>query len=196
MWVSAARVSRSSKAEMTTAPTRAMGVGLDDIGDYHHELVARLRTLLGNELVGVYAGGSFVLGGFDHDLRHLDVAAASTTRVNQKTKQAIVEALRHESLPCPARGLEFVLYAEPVLRTATIDPGFELNLDTGARMSFRVDYEPGAERHWFAIDRSIVAGHGKALYGPPARELFAPIPRGPLLEVVAESIRSTPEYPS
>jgi len=166
-----------------------MGARLDAIDAYHQELVARLRALLGDRLVGVYAGGSFVLGGFDHYLSDLDVAAASTTHVSQHTRQAIVEALRQESLPCPARGLEFVLYPEPVLRTATTDPGFELNLNTGARMSFRVHYEPGAEQHWFAIDRSIVAGHGKALYGPPARELFAPIPRGPLLEVVAESIR-------
>ncbi len=166
-----------------------MGVGLDRVGDYHRELVARLGRLLGDELIGVYAGGSFVLGGFDHYRSDLDVAAVGTARVDQTTKQAIVEALRHESLPCPARGLEFVLYAEPVLRTATTDPGFELNLNSGARMSFRVDYEPGEERHWFAIDRSIVADHGKALYGPAARELFAPIPGGLLLEVVAESVR-------
>lgn len=174
---------------MRTSDDDGDGVSTDRIDDYHQELAARLRTVLGDELIGVYAGGSFVLGGFDRYLSDLDVAAASATRVNQKTKQAIVEALRHESLPCPARGLEFVLYAKPVLRTATTDPGFELNLNTGPRMTFRVDYEPGAERHWFAIDRSIVAGHGKALYGPPARELFAPIPRGLLFEVVAESIR-------
>jgi hypothetical protein len=167
----------------------AMGTPLLGVDDYHRELVARLRGLLGDELIGVHAGGSFGLGDFDHYLSDLDVAAAGATHVGQTTKQAIVEALRHESLPCPARGLEFVLHAEPVLRTATTDPGFELNLNTGARMSFRVDYEPGEERHWFAIDRSIAAGHGKALFGPPARELFAPIPRGLLHEVVAESVR-------
>ena len=82
---------------------------------------------------------------------------SAAAHVDQTTKQAIVEALRHESLPCPARGLEFVLYAEPVIRSATTEPGFELNLNSGARMSFRADYEPGEERHWFAIDRAILA---------------------------------------
>ena len=159
------------------------------MGDYLRELVARLRTALGDELLGVYAGGSFALGDFDQSLSDLDVAAVTATHAGRTTKQAIVELLRHESLPCPARGLEFVLYAEPVIHTATTDPGFELNLNSGARMSFRADYEPGEERHWFAIDRSVLAAHGLPLFGPPADELFAPIPRGPLLEVVAEAVQ-------
>ena len=159
------------------------------VGDYLRELVARLRTALGDELLGVYAGGSFALGGFDQYLSDLDVAAVTATHAGRPTKQAIVELLRHESLPCPARGLEFVLYAEPVIHTATTDPGFELNLNSGARMSFRADYEPGEERHWFAIDRSVLAAHGLPLFGPPAGELFAPIPRGALLEVVAEAVQ-------
>lgn len=159
------------------------------VGDYLREVVARLRTALGNELLGVYAGGSFALGGFDRSLSDLDVAAVVAGHPGRTTKQAIVEFLRHESLPCPARGLEFVLYAEPVLRTGTTDPGFELNLNSGARMSFRADYEPGAERHWFAIDRSVLATHGLPLFGPPADRLFAPIPRGSLLDVVAEAVQ-------
>lgn len=129
-----------------------------------------------------------MLGGFDPDLSDLDLAAVAATHVEQATKEAIVEALRHESLPCPARGLELVVYAGPVVGTGTTEPGFELNLDTGARMTFRAEYEPGEERHWFAIDRSILAAHGRALFGPPAGELFAPIPRGALLEVVADAV--------
>jgi hypothetical protein len=162
---------------------------LTGVDEYHRELVARVRALLGNELIGVYAGGSFALGDFDLHLSDLDVAAVGAAHVDRSTKQTIVEALRHESLPCPARGLEFVLYAEPVLRTATTEPGFELNLNSGARMTFRVDHEPGAERHWFAIDRSILAARGKPLFGPAASELFPPVPRGALLDVVADAVR-------
>src|SRR5439155_26035764 len=168
--------------------TGAMDARLHGVHEYHRELVARLRGLLGDELIGVYAGGSFPLGGFDSYLSDLDVAAVGAAHVDQTTKQAIVEALRHESLPGPARGRELVLYAEPVIRSATTEPGFELNLNSGARMSFRADYEPGEERHWFAIDRAILAAYGKPLFGPRAGALFAPIPRGPLLEVVAKAV--------
>ncbi len=64
------------------------------VDEYHRELVARLRGLLGDELIGVYAGGSFALGDFDSYLSDLDVAAVGAAHVGQTTKQAIVEARR------------------------------------------------------------------------------------------------------
>jgi hypothetical protein len=51
------------------------------VDDYHREPVVRLRGLLGDELLGVYAGGSFVLGGFDHCLSDLHMAAVGATHV-------------------------------------------------------------------------------------------------------------------
>jgi hypothetical protein len=55
-------------------------------------------------------------------------------------------------------------------------------------MSPRVDFEAPEDRHWFAIDRAILASRGKPLFGPPAPELFVPAPRALLLEVVAEAV--------
>src|SRR5919108_229351 len=82
---------------------------------------------------------------------------------------AIVRSLRHETFPCPARGLEFVVYTAAAAGEATLEPRFELNLNTGAGVTFRADREPQpGERHWFAIDRSVLARHGVALYGAPA----------------------------
>jgi hypothetical protein len=53
-----------------------------------------------------------------------------------------------------------------------------------------VDYEPGtSEEHWYPIDRSILAARGVALTGPPAAEVFAPIPRRLLLPVLEQSVR-------
>jgi predicted nucleotidyltransferase len=159
------------------------------VAGYHAELVARLRARLGPELVGVYAGGSFALGDFDAARSDLDVAAVTRGFLDPEGKRAVVEALRHESLPVPARGLELVVYAERAVRVPTDEAAFELNLNTGAAMPLRVDLEPGGvERFWFPLDRAILAGHGVALHGPPAREVFAPLPRELLLPVVRESL--------
>ena len=106
------------------------------------------------------------------------------------TKDALVAALRHESLPCPARGLELVVYPLATAQAGTGEPGFELNLTAGAQMDFRADHEPGdIEGFWFAIDRSILREHGIPLHGPPPAEVFAPIPRTTLDALVAESMR-------
>jgi hypothetical protein len=55
-------------------------------------------------------------------------------------------------------------------------------------MTTRIDFAPGEERHWFPIDRSILAQAGIALSGPPAAEVFAAIPLQALRPLLAESI--------
>ena len=149
-----------------------------------------MQEILGGELVAVYAGGSYALGAYEHGRSDVDVTAVVAHPLSHAAKDAVVAALRHESLPCPARGLELVVYPLATARAGTGAPGFELNLNTGAHKDFRADHEPGdIEGFWFAIDRSILRAHGVALSGPPAADLFAPIPRATLLELVQESIR-------
>lgn len=156
---------------------------------YLAELTTRLQALLGDELVGVYAGGSYALGAYEPGRSDLDVAAVTHTPPPAEAAAELVAALRHEALPCPARGLEFVLYPLDVTRGATTAAGFSLNLNTGAEISFLAELDPrDAEQHWFAIDRSILSEHGIALAGPPAREVFAPIPRAALLPLIIASL--------
>jgi hypothetical protein len=146
--------------------------------------------VLGDELVAVYAAGSYALGAYEHGRSDIDVTAVVAEPLGEATKRALVDGLRHEALPCPARGLELVVYPLATALSGGGEPGFELNLNTGARMDFRADFEPGdIEGFWFAIDRSIVREHGIAIHGPPADELIAEIPRASLLPLLAESVR-------
>jgi hypothetical protein len=157
---------------------------------YLEELASRVRGALGEELVGVYAGGSWALGDYEPGRSDLDVAAVVRGRVARPRAAALAETLRHGAFPCPARGLEFVLYPESAVRAPSVEPGFDLNLNTGVGMAERIDFEPvPGEEHWFAIDRSILSQHGVALFGPEAAGLFAPIPRERLLPVLAEALR-------
>lgn len=145
--------------------------------------------MLVDRLIGVYGAGSFGLHDFDPGRSDLDVFAVCREPVTRDEKQAIVAALRHESLPCPMRGLEFVLYPETTACVATDEAGFLLNLNTGPKIAFQVDEEPGTvARHWFPIDRAIVRANGVPLFGPPPDDVFAYIPRSLLAPVVAESL--------
>jgi hypothetical protein len=141
---------------------------------YLDELVRRLQELLGPELFGVYAGGSWALGGYEPGPSDLDVAVVVSKPLTDEVADRIVAELRHESSPC----------------TAALVPGFELNLNTGRGITFRADRtsQPG-ERHWFAIDRSVLAQHGIALFGPPAADVFAPIAPDHLRPVLADVLR-------
>jgi Domain of unknown function (DUF4111) len=161
-----------------------------EVAAYDAELVARLRRLLASELTGVYVGGSGALGDYVPGQSDLDRFAVCERRVTNERKRAIVDALRHESLPCPARGLEFVLYAKRTVTAPSRHAGFELNLNSGPAMPLHVSFDPRDEpRHWFVLDRAITSERGQALVGPPASRLFAAIPRAWALEALAESVR-------
>jgi Domain of unknown function (DUF4111) len=161
-----------------------------ELDDYLAELARRLGDALGGELVGVYAGGSYALGAYEHGRSDVDVTAVAGGPLPAEARRAIVDRVRQEALPCPARGLELVVYPVSTARGGGGEPGFELNLNTGAHMPFRVDEAPGdIEGFWFAIDRAILREHGIPLLGPPPAELFAPIPRATLLRLLGESVR-------
>lgn len=158
--------------------------------DYLEELTRRLRRVLGDELLGVYASGSFALDDYDRTRSDLDVSAVTRERTPAETALEIVATVRHEALPSPARGLEFVLYPLETARAGGVEPGFDLNLNSGRGLDFRADLEPVAsEAHWFAIDRSVLAAHGLALAGPPASSVFRSAGRAELLPLLAETLR-------
>ena len=154
--------------------------------------MTRVRALLGDELVGVYLAGSGALGGYVQGRSDVDVAVVARRPLDRALKDAIVAALRHEALPCPARGLELVVYA----RGSGIP---ELNLNTGERMEFLATFEPGTDSpHWFVLDRAILGGRGVVLAGPPPAEALVPPDEDEILEALATGLqwyRDRPEEP-
>jgi predicted nucleotidyltransferase len=169
------------KVGMTTA--------LSAVDDYLRELVSRVREVADGNLVGIYAGGSYALGAYEPGRSDIDVASVVSAPPSRATTEALVDAIRHESLPCPARGLEFVLYALDDIRDPSAEARYRLNLNTGGGMSFRADLEPnGNETHWFPIDRSVLRQRGVALVGPRPEEVFAPLGHRRLLPLLLESL--------
>ena len=163
----------------------------DDLTGYLAELTERLRGVLDPELLGIYVGGSVALGAYLAGRSDVDVAAVVAGLLPIAQKKAVVDAARHESLPCPARGLELVVYPRTATESAVADPGFEVELNTGAGMPFVANFDPAgaAATHWYAIDRAILAERGRPLLGPPVSELFAPVPPEIALAALVDSLR-------
>jgi hypothetical protein len=155
---------------------------------YLAELVARLHGTLGERLVGAWLFGSAAAGDFDPARSDLDVQAVSTVALPRDERERLAAALSHESLLCPVRGLELVLYAQPALA----DPGgpaFQLNLNTGPRMDRHVAYDASEDpRFWFTLDVAIGRELGRPLAGPAAADVFPPPPRPLVLAALREAI--------
>ena len=141
---------------------------------YIHDVRDAVAERLGKRLVGVWLLGSAALGDFDPGRSDLDIQAVSTERPPRPE----LERLEHDlsAIPCPVRGLEFVLYTRENLS----DPGgpaFSLNLNAGPRMDRHVAFDPAEDpRFWFTIDVAIARQSGIALDGPPASEVFPSLP--------------------
>ena len=164
------------------------------IAEYLSELTARLEDQLGDRLVAAWVVGSSALGDFDELRSDVDVQAVSSTRLSRPELERLAGALSHESLPCPARGLEFVLYAQEDL-TDPNGPAFSLNLNTGPRMDHHAGYDPEAEpRFWFTLDVSIASQLSRRLAGPPAETVLPPLPRELVIEAAKEALEFWREY--
>ncbi len=162
--------------------------------DYLAALAARGRDVLERDLVGVYAAGSIALDAYQPGRSDIDVAIVVTGPLSPPAKQALVEGLRHEALPCPARGVELVVYRVEVAAAAGGEPGFEVELNSGAVMPFRVTWAGEARRDedgtfWYAIDRSILAERGLTVYGPAAATVFRSVPDEQLVTLLLASLQ-------
>jgi predicted nucleotidyltransferase len=145
-----------------------------ELTDYLDELVRRLAAV--TELDAVYLFGSAAQGAYEHGRSDVDVIAVTTQPSSRDVKQALADAA--ESLPCPARKLELVVYARGSDR-------HELNVNTGELVHFSPDDDPD---FWFVLDRSIAEQHAIPLLGPPWSEVFAPVPRETVLAALDEAV--------
>ena len=163
---------------------------------YDAELVGRVRAVLGDGLVAVYAAGSWALGDYVQGRSDLDRLVVSAGPLAGGQADALAAALRHEALPVPARKLELVVYARAAVERPTPGAAFELNLNTGDGQPHHAVTDPAREpAHWFVLDRAIARERAVALAGPPDLTLFAPLPRPWLRAALRESLAWHAENP-
>jgi Domain of unknown function (DUF4111) len=159
---------------------------------YLEQLTLRLRAALSDprELEAVYLSGSAVLGDWTDRASDLDVIAITAAPLRPDARQRVVAALGHRAMPCPARGLELVIYRANAVGDPSPPVQFELNLNTGAGMREQVTFDAADEPgHWFLLDLSVARAHGRALLGPRPERVIGAVEHSHLLGALAESLR-------
>jgi hypothetical protein len=159
-----------------------------DVARYLSKLTLRVETQLEQRLAGAWLLGSSALGDFDPLRSDVDVQAVCTTRLARAELEQLAAALSHPTLPCPVRGLEFVLYSREDLADPR-GPAFQLNLNTGPRMEHHVGLDPGSEpRFWFILDVAIARAGAHPLAGRPPTELLPALSRTLVLSALRDSL--------
>ncbi|WP_432824800.1 aminoglycoside adenylyltransferase domain-containing protein [Dactylosporangium sp. CA-092794] len=161
---------------------------MSNLDAYLGAVVDRLQGILGGRLVGVYLAGSLAFDAYVPGRSDVDLVAVAD-RPAAEDIAAVIALLSHEALPCPATGLELVLYDRATLARLSTEAGFVLNLNTGAELPFKAETDPGdGLTFWYPIDRDMVRQQRRALIGPPFPELVTRVRSRVLQPVVAESV--------
>jgi hypothetical protein len=148
-----------------------------ELVEYLQRLTARLEAQVGDCLLAAWVVGSGALGDFDRLRSDIDVQAATSARLSRRDLAQVAASLSHDALPCPVRGLEFVLYARDDLSDPA-GPAFQLNLNTGRAMSQHESFDPRSEpRFWFTLDVAIARESARPLTGERPVDVLAQLPR-------------------
>ncbi|MFE9611690.1 aminoglycoside adenylyltransferase domain-containing protein [Streptomyces sp. NPDC006012] len=161
-----------------------------EVRAYLAELVRRTAAVCGPRLVSVLAVGSLALGDYRHGRSDIDVTVVVDPALPEPALGELASALAHPCLPCPAAGLELVVYAADFVAGPADGAGYLLDLNTGVLLPGKACFDAtGSPSFWYVIDRSVAHQCGLRLYGRPAREAIA-APRPPdLLTAIRASLR-------
>ncbi|MGW3592304.1 nucleotidyltransferase domain-containing protein [Streptomyces fungicidicus] len=165
-----------------------------ELRPYLGELVDRTRAICGPRLVSVLAVGSVALGDYRHGRSDVDVTVVVDDSLPRRALPELAGALAHPALPCPAAGLELVVYPAGFAARPSGGAGYLLDLNTGPSLPERAAYDPGeGPAFWYVLDRSIAHQRGLPLFGGPVRGVIAAPGRSAVLAALRASVREHAE---
>lgn len=175
-----------------TTPMTPTAQPPDTIAAQTAGVLALLQRQLGEQLRGVHLYGSAVDGGLqpgsDIDLM-VSVAAPLPPAVRNGLLQAL---LAHSAWPGSStelRALEVTVVALPALRPWHYPPRRELQFGEWLRTDLQAGrFEPPMADHDLAILLTKLRLHSLALLGPPAQELFDPVPAADFRRALADTV--------
>jgi len=172
---------------------------VEHVADQCGRVVALVRELLGEAVVGVYLHGSAVLGGLKptSDLDVLVVANRSMTPDERRELIGLLMPISGRGDPTGRSrsiGLEVVVQAD--VRPWIYPPRLELQYGDW----WRDEFERGNFSPWespnpdLALLLEVVLQADHPLFGPPPSEVLDPIPSGDLRRAMLDSIPALLSY--
>ena len=153
---------------------------------YVEALTAEVTAVLGERLVGSYAHGSLLLGGYLPTRSDIDVLVVVEDPLTSEEQDDLAARLSEEALPCPAVGLELSVVLRSVAAAPTSRPAFELHVTTAPADPKVVD----GHGHPGDLDLVLHIAVCHALgYAP-----FAEVPQSLVLGQVADELAWAAEH--
>jgi predicted nucleotidyltransferase len=166
----------------------------DPVGDQVAAAVAAVRASVPvADTLGIYLYGSAVVGGLKPD-SDLDVFVVASRRLTRDEKRTLVDRLMPMSgratRPPAWRPLEVTVVTQSDLRPWRYPPRMDLQYGEWLREQFLASDQglAGSVSPDLAVVVTMVRDSGRALEGPPPRELLDPVPAGDLRVALTDAL--------
>ena len=160
--------------------------------------VERSKSILQNDLVGVYLHGSAVMWCFNPEKSDVDLIVVADRPLSDPVKRAYMEMVVEYNGLGPAKGIEMSVVLRKVCRPFVYPTPYELHFSAGHLASYRQD--PAAYiRRMHGDDRdlaahfTIIRERGRCLYGASIEEVFEEVPRRDYLDAIWFDVENAPE---
>ncbi|MET9658827.1 aminoglycoside adenylyltransferase domain-containing protein [Streptomyces sp. NPDC006510] len=140
------------------------------------------------DLVGVYLHGSAVLGEFRADRSDVDVLAVATESGTKAAQQAMGELVARTAARCPGTGLEMSVITAATAASLGSCP-FEVHIRTSATETVIIPGSGHAGDPDLVLHCAVSREHALAVCGPPAFEVFGPVPADRVGAAIGSELR-------
>lgn len=156
-------------------------------GPYLERVVSSCLQVAGEPLAAAWVVGSLATDDFAPARSDVDLVIAVQSVMREETKEELARVLDHRVLPCPAYGLDLIVYLAGGLREMRRCPDYEFSISTGR--TWETDVSFGGSYPGGLIDLAMSRRVGRSLQGPHPREVVGPIPEQWVVEELLASLR-------
>lgn len=146
----------------------------DAVDGYLAVLTSVLEDSLAQTPVATLVTGSLPLGDFAPASSDIDVIVITPVPPSDGERLALAESLRHSTLPCPAFGLDLLVYPQDEVRPPSRVPNYSFSIATGRDWTDEVSM--GGPYAGGLIDLAVARQSGTRLGGAAPVEVIGDLP--------------------
>ena len=162
------------------------------------EFVEQSKSILQDNLVGIYLHGSAVMGCFNPRKSDIDLIIVADRPLTDAVKREYMDMVVRLNAMGPAKGIEMSIVLREVCKPFVYPTPFELHFSVGHLEWYRNDPDDyirkmNGEDKDLAAHFTIISKRGICLYGAPVRDVFAEVPCCDYMDSIWNDIAEAPE---
>lgn len=163
-----------------------------------NEFVEQTKEILGDNLVGIYLHGSYVMGCFNPQKSDLDLIIVVNEKMDGASKREVMDMVVSLNEKGPAKGIEMSIVTKTVCKPFVYPTPFELHFSVMHLGWYRDNPEDYIQKMNgtdvdLAAHFTIIGKRGKCLCGQPIEEVFGEVPQKDYMDAIWDDIAEAPE---